>query len=177
MTENVFQRDCAKRRQVDSSWRHRLTSVAVLFCWLPWIMYHGRQNPSSFRQLFEKYLPDSWLLTRIWFTKQRKQKHKAKFAVELLWFPHYSFIALQTDRHSGSYFSITLRRKSLAIFTLLAHFSFSVSTHFHFTSSVSCLQKHLPFVSSKTVCVFTLSSDMSATQWGKVDMVRLNCET
>ena len=62
---------------------------------------------------------------------------------------------LLTNRHSGSYFSTTVRRKSLAVFALLEHFSFSLSTHFLPCTCfpyffLSCLQKHLSFMSTKT---------------------------
>ena len=173
-----------KWRQVDSSWI--IGSPQSLFCFVGFLelcTVAGKIQVPSVNS--EKYSPDSWLLTRIWFTKQsNKQKYKAKFAVELLWFPHYSFIALQTDRHSGSYFSTTLRRPfgTFLFFSfhwLFAMYMFSLLLQFHSCKNIclSCQQKYLPFVSSKTVCVFTLPSDTSATQWGKNDMVRFNCET
>ena len=54
------------------------------------------------------------------------------------------------------YFSITLRRKSLAIFALLAHFSFSLSTHF---LPCTCFLYFFSFMPAKTF-VFRVSKNI-----------------
>ena len=153
ITENVFQRDCASGGKLIA--RDFIGSPQSLFRFVGFLELCTVADKNSVPSVnSKKYSPDFWLLTRIWFTKQSKQKHiKAKFAVELLWLPHYSFLSLQTDRHSGSYFSTTLRRKSLAIFSLLAHLSFSLSTHF---LPCTCFLYFFSFIPAKTF-VFRVS--------------------
>ena len=67
------------------------------------------------------------------------------------------FVYCSSDRHSGSYFSTTLRRKSLAIFALLAHiFSFPLSTHF---LPRTCFLYFFRFMPAKTF-VFSVSKNI-----------------
>ena len=127
----------------------------------------------------EKYSPDSCLLTRIWFIKKIKQKCKAKICCRIAMIPTL-FVYCSSNRQALGVLFFDQRRKTQK-FGYFCHFGtflffsfhsrfvmymFSLLLQFHACKNIclSCQQKHLPFVSSKTVCVFTLPSDTSATQ-------------